>query len=84
MIAAGHSRCRLPVLRHYHEENDGYGPEHERTTSGDVITAVVILGLVLVGAVGLATVWITRAVNNINRRLDHIETSLNEIHSPTQ
>jgi hypothetical protein len=53
------------------------------TTSRDVITAVVILGVVLLAVLGLATFWITRAVNRINRRLDHIETSLNEIHWPT-
>jgi hypothetical protein len=53
------------------------------TTSSDVITAVVILGVVLLAAISLSTFWISRAVNNINRRFDRIETSSKENGRPT-
>jgi hypothetical protein len=39
------------------------------TTSSDVITAVVILGVALVAALGVMTVW-------ISRRFDRIEAYL--------
>ena len=43
------------------------------TMSSDVVTAVVIVGVVLLVALGVLTVWIARALNDIIQRLARID-----------
>jgi hypothetical protein len=37
------------------------------------VTAVVIVGVVLLAALGALMLWIARALNDINQRLDRID-----------